>query len=161
MMDRGVYGGGWMHRLLAGAAAAVVPIGLLGAAGVLRMPEGAADPEPSVGVIHELSAGSDRAGYLSGLITGHDGDVGFTNSGCMGVGPCTIAHLTTSGTVVAFRHGLDAGSVPLAIASGAGGNLWFTDQGRRPAIGRITRSGTITEFRRGLAGGEAFEIAAG
>src|ERR1700748_2809154 len=161
MMDRGVFGGGWAHRLLAGTAAAAVPIGLLGAAGVLRMPQDAADHEPSVGVIHELSAGSNRAVYLSGLATGPDGNIWFTNSGCMGVGHCTIARLTAGGTVVAFRHGLDAGSVPLAIASGADGNLWFTDQGRRPAIGRVTPNGRITEFRRGLAGGEPFEIAAG
>ena len=45
----------------------------------------------------------------------------------------------------AARH-----SLPFEITAGADGNLWFTDQGKRPAIGRITPQGRITEFRRGL-----------
>jgi streptogramin lyase len=40
--------------------------------------------------------------------------------------------------------------------------MWFTDQGRRPAIGRITPRGHITEFSRGLPHGSVpFGIAAG
>ena len=39
------------------------------------------------------------------------------------------------------------------IAPGADGNLWFTDPGTTPAIGRITPSGQITEFTTGLNAG--------
>jgi virginiamycin B lyase len=161
-MDRGVFGGAWAARLLAGAAAAVVPVGALGVAGLLRLPRGAAERERSVGAIHELSAGSSRTVYLSGLTTGPDGDVWFTNSGCMGLGHCTIARLSASGTIVVFRRGLNAGSVPLEITAGPGGDMWFTEQGTRPAIGRIASNGRITEFRRGLTHGSVpFGISAG
>jgi streptogramin lyase len=55
-----------------------------------------------------------------------------------------------------------AGSVPFAIAPGRDGDMWFTDAGRRPAIGRITPSGQITEFSQGLARGSVpFETAVG
>jgi streptogramin lyase len=41
----------------------------------------------------------------------------------------------------------NAGSAPFRIASGADGNLWFSDQGAgQKAIGRITTSGVISEF---------------
>jgi streptogramin lyase len=160
-MDRGVFGGAWAHRLLAGAAAAIVPIGALGAAGVLRMPRDAAAHPPAVGVIQELSAGTSRTVYLSGLTTGPDGDLWFTNAGCMGTGQCTIARLAASGTLVVFRRGLNSGSVPLAIATGPDGDLWFTDEGSMPAIGRVTPAGRITEYSHGLDGGEPFEITAG
>src|SRR6185436_1649605 len=36
--------------------------------------------------------------------------------------------------------------LPVGITSGLDGNLWFTDTGATPAIGRITPSGEITEF---------------
>jgi len=49
-----------------------------------------------------------------------------------------------------YTRGLNARSVPFQIALGPDGNLWFTDEGRRPAIGRVTPSGAITEFSRGL-----------
>ena len=49
---------------------------------------------------------------------------------------------------------LNAGSLPLGIAAGPDGNLWFTDQGTTEAIGRITPPGTITEFSTGLNPGQ-------
>jgi streptogramin lyase len=36
------------------------------------------------------------------------------------------------------------------IVAGPDGNLWFTDQGPTPSIGKITPSGTITEISAGL-----------
>ena len=58
--------------------------------------------------------------------------------------------------------GLNAGSVPVVLAAGPDGNLWFVDQGTTKAIGRITPTGQITEFSAGLnAGSLPVAIAAG
>ena len=54
------------------------------------------------------------------------------------------------GQVSEFSTGLAAGTDPEWIAAGPDGNLWFTDDGATPAIGRITPSGQITEFSTGL-----------
>jgi streptogramin lyase len=45
-----------------------------------------------------------------------------------------------------FSAGLNAGSVPFRLVSGADGAVWFTDQGTTKAIGRITTDGSITEL---------------
>ena len=53
-----------------------------------------------------------------------------------------------------------AGSVPIGIAAGPDGNLWFTeDVGNR--IGRITTAGVVTEFPFRRASSEPVGIAAG
>jgi streptogramin lyase len=70
------------------------------------------------------------------------------------------------GQITEFSAGLNAGGVPIGVAPGANGNLWFTDPGTTKAIGRITPGGTITEFSAGLnagsfPGGEGFGIAPG
>ena len=54
------------------------------------------------------------------------------------------------GTIRHFSTGLTTGEVPQAIAAGPDGNMWFTEIGAHPAIGRITPTGTITEFSSGL-----------
>lgn len=59
----------------------------------------------------------------------------------------SLAAATPLGALTEFSAGLNPGSVPFRIASGADENLWFSDQGTiTKAIGRITTSGTITEF---------------
>ena len=50
---------------------------------------------------------------------------------------------------------VSAGTVPYGIAAGADGNLWFTDGGATPSIGRITPAGVMTEFSIGLKVGSA------
>ena len=64
-----------------------------------------------------------------------------------------IGRITPSGQITEFTSGLNAGSVPVGIAPGADGNLWFTDRGTTRAIGRITPDGQITEFTSGLNSG--------
>jgi hypothetical protein len=49
-----------------------------------------------------------------------------------------------------FTAGLNPGSKPYELVEGPDGNLWFTDDGSTPAIGRITPSGTIMEIGAGL-----------
>ena len=66
------------------------------------------------------------------------------------------------GHITEFSRGLRRGSQPFELTAGPEGDVWFTDQGRHPAIGRITPGGTITEFSRGLARGSVpFGIATG
>jgi streptogramin lyase len=70
------------------------------------------------------------------------------------------------GQITEFSAGLNAGGVPMSIAPGPDGNLWFTDPGTTKAIGRITPGGAIAEFSAGLnagslPGGEGFGIAPG
>ena len=59
----------------------------------------------------------------------------------------SLAAAAPLATVTMFSTGLNPGSVPFRIVSGADGNVWFSDQGvPTKAMGRITTSGTITEF---------------
>jgi streptogramin lyase len=53
----------------------------------------------------------------------------------------SLAGAAPLGAVAEF--GVPAGSVPFRIASGADGNLWFSDQGATKGIGRITTGGTF------------------
>ena len=61
-----------------------------------------------------------------------------------------IAAQATAITEFPSGGGLGSGHDPLGLASGADGNLWFTDGGTPHAIGRITPSGAIKEFTEGL-----------
>ena len=90
---------------------------------------------------HGLNAGSVPVE----IAAGPDGNLWFTDAG--GVvpgGTSAIGRITPSGQITeySYGHGLNAGSVPGAIAAGPDGNLWFTDaggvvQGGTSAIGRI------------------------
>jgi virginiamycin B lyase len=62
----------------------------------------------------------------------------------------SAAAAAPAGAITEFSAGLADGSAPSDITPGADGNIWFTDDGTTPAIGRITPTGTITEFSTGL-----------
>jgi streptogramin lyase len=53
----------------------------------------------------------------------------------------SLAGAAPLGSVVGF--GVPAGGVPFRIASGADGNLWYSDQGAIKGIGRMSTSGAI------------------
>jgi streptogramin lyase len=62
--------------------------------------------------------------------------------------------------ITEFSRGLKAGSSPVGVTAGRDGNVWFTDEGGTPAVGRITPWGQIREFSAGLdAGSEPALIA--
>ena len=61
------------------------------------------------------------------------------------------AFAAAPGTITEFSAGLNSGAKPLNLVAGPDGNVWFTDRGTTPAIGRITPAGVITEFTTGLA----------
>lgn len=130
--------------------------------GAVWLLAGASAVAAAPGSIKEIPLGASADVYVSGLTSGPDGNLWFADLGCLGLGHCAIARITPGGRVDAFRSGLAAGSVPVTVVAGRDGDVWFTDQGRVPAIGRITPQGRITEFTRGLpAGGQPFEIALG
>src|SRR5215210_8104637 len=61
------------------------------------------------------------------------------------------AHATA--TVTEFSAGLTAASAPADIASGPGGNLWFTQKAGPGGIGSVSPSGSITEYTAGVVPG--------
>jgi virginiamycin B lyase len=101
-----------------------------------------------VGLIEEF----DVDGWAYSLTPGPGGDIWFSfDRDPVRVGDAAIGRITPGGKTVFFKAGLDRRSAPGKMALGADGNLWFADNGKRPAIGRITPEGQITEFSAGLA----------
>ncbi len=77
--------------------------------------------------------------FPTGITTGPDGALWFTNSGSNSIGRITI-----SGVVTNYSDpSVDAG--PTAITTGPDGALWFTNSGSN-SIGRITTSGAVTIY---------------
>ena len=63
--------------------------------------------------------------------TGADGNLWFAKVESDGIG-----RITPAGVATVYTAGITAGSRPFDIASGPGGNLWFTEDDDR--VGRIT-----------------------
>src|SRR4051812_31795347 len=117
-------------------------------------------------VVTEYSVGITDGSYPTGIATGPDGNVWFTEAGSGGGGGGGgIGRITPLGVVTEFKAGVTpgftAGAQPWAITAGPDGNLWYTDLnlGR---IGRITPAGVVTEFNTGLSNGaQLYGISAG
>ncbi|MGP0049304.1 MAG: hypothetical protein ACLPZR_10735 [Solirubrobacteraceae bacterium] len=64
-------------------------------------------------------------------------------------------------SITEFASGLQGASGPRTssvlggVVTGPDGNVWFTDDGSVPAIGKVTPSGQITEYTTGLEGSDA------
>jgi streptogramin lyase len=94
------------------------------------------------------------------ITAGGDGNLWFTDAyyGSCGVSSCTtiyglIGRITTLGVITEFQIPASNGFVPLplAIALGPDGNLWFTEENQigppaNGAIGKITPVGVITQY---------------
>jgi streptogramin lyase len=113
----------------------------------------------TAGTITEFSTGLQASNKSTpfGIAPGPDGNMWFTDpTGLVAGGTNSIGRITTAGTITEFSTGLQESnkSIPLGIAPGPDGNLWFTDGanvlGGNAMIGRITTAGTITEFSTGL-----------
>ena len=112
--------------------------------------------------------------FINVLTAGPDGNVWFVDSKVLS-GTSVIGRITPSGVITEYISGakeppkltgLNAGSDPVAIAAGPGGEkyLWFTDKGSTPAIGFIDSASpeTATEISAGLnAGSKPQGIVAG
>lgn len=76
------------------------------------------------------------------MATGFGGAAWFAdNAGAIG-------EITADGRV--SEHALPPGSAPVGIGAGQDGNMWFTDEGTSPSIGRITAQGQVRAFTVGL-----------
>jgi streptogramin lyase len=102
-----------------------------------------------VGMVEEFYV----SGWAYSPTPGPDGDVWFSlDRDPVRIGDTAIGRITPQGKTTLFKAGLDRRSAPGAMVLGPDGNLWFADDGKRPAIGRITPAGTITEFGEGPSG---------
>jgi RHS repeat-associated protein len=97
---------------------------------------------------YSLPAGS----WPTGITTGPDGNLWFTDQGSSKVGK-----ITTVGVVTEYAQ--PAESYPGPIAKGSDNNLWFTEW-KRNKIVKITTAGTVTEYAV-PAGSTPVGIAAG
>jgi virginiamycin B lyase len=66
--------------------------------------------------------------------------------------PASASSITPTPRITEFVP-LTLANAPGDITAGPDGNLWFTEEGVLPGIGRITKSGTITEHTAGLTSG--------
>jgi hypothetical protein len=64
-----------------------------------------------------------------------------------------IGQVSPAGAIIERTRGLHTGSSPVAVAPGADGDMWFTDEGETAAVGRVTGAGVIREFSDGVTGG--------
>jgi streptogramin lyase len=82
-----------------------------------------------------------------------DSGVAFTLTALLAAGVLVlvalvpVARAVPIGTITEFSAGLKSNSGPASLVEAYDGNLWFTDDGNTPAIGRITPSGEIQESR--------------
>jgi virginiamycin B lyase len=79
--------------------------------------------------------------FLFGIASGPDGALWVGNEG---VTAGSIARVLPGGDITSFNSGLNSGANPAKTALGPDGNMWFTDIGAKPAIGRITTPPTVT-----------------
>jgi virginiamycin B lyase len=96
---------------------------------------------PNTGAISEFSAGVSGGGL--GIAAGPK-DVWFTEQE-----PAVIGRITTGGAITEFSKGLDLDDDPRFIAAGPEENMWFTEDGATPAIGRIGTALTLSLKARG------------
>src|SRR5262249_50868699 len=94
------------------------------------------------GQVTEFSAGL-RPGSLPGAIApGPDDAIWFVDGGYYGAASSpAIGRITTDGHITEFSAGLQPGNRSSLedIVAGPDGNLWFTDSGGRPGVGRSAR----------------------
>lgn len=121
-----------------------IALGCLAVCSLLWTANASAQP---VGMVEEFYVG----GWAYSLTPGPGGDVWFSfDRDPVLSGDAAIGRITPEGKTTLFKAGLDRRSGPGVMTLGPDGNLWFGDDGKRPAIGRITPQGTIAEFRAGL-----------
>jgi hypothetical protein len=101
------------------------------------------------GAVKFFSAGISPESSPSAITAGPDGNMWFTEGNTARRSPLSplagnpVARITPAGVVTEFSAGISAGAALTSIASGADGNLWFTEDNR---IARITPRGVVSEF---------------
>jgi virginiamycin B lyase len=104
----------------------------------------------SGGSITEYSTGLDPNSGPFAITSGPGNQMWFTESGftdTCGTTPNGIGSITTDGTatVTNYTAGFTNCAAPYGIATGADGNIWFTEY-NASGYGKMTTSGAATEF---------------
>jgi streptogramin lyase len=84
------------------------------------------------------------------LIDGDDGALWFAETTAT-MQP-EIGRITTAGVITQLTNGFLPGAQLHALATGAGGTIWFADDGITKAIGRVSSTGQITEIKASTGG---------
>ena len=113
---------------------------------------------PTTNGVARMTTGGDVTVYAAGPISGGramiaagpDGRMWFTEPNEHRVGAVTMSGAVT-------EYALPADAIPMGIAAGADGNVWF---GTGNAVGRITPGGGVTLFPLG-GHAEVFDLVAG
>ncbi len=87
------------------------------------------------GAVHEFTKGLNPMSLQDDITVGADGNLWIEQSM-----PGGVARITTGGTITQFAKGLNsgAGNEKDQLVPGPDGNLWFTDDGATPAIGKVS-----------------------
>ena len=87
------------------------------------------------GAVHEFTQGLDPMSLQDDLTVAADGNLWIEQSM-----PGGVARITMNGTITQFTKGLNpgAGSEKDQLVPGPDGNLWFTDDGMKTAIGKVS-----------------------
>jgi len=110
-------------------------------------------PSAAVAATEALPASLGRSTFAGALVAGPDGNVWFSARG-YGEVRRAVGKVTPGGGVTEYP----APEGPDSIASGADGNLWFTEA---DGIGRITPAGDITSFKLAAGTGSPRALTAG
>jgi hypothetical protein len=104
-------------------------------------------------VITEFAIPTPGAGP-TGIVTGADGNVWFTEQDGRKIGKITVDGQIAE-FIIPSRHR------PFRIASGPDGNLWFTSTGAANSVGRVTPLGQVSEYVVPTAASDPYDIALG
>jgi virginiamycin B lyase len=138
-----IWGPGMGHRVLRGGATRVV-IAMI--AVVIAVAAAAARASAAPLTEFPLPAGTTA----TTLIDGTDGALWFGET--TSTNKPEIGRITTAGVITQITSGFLPGAVVHAVAAGAGGTIWFADDGTTKAIGKVTAAGQVTEIPAGTPG---------
>ena len=113
-----------------------------GVAGLLLSPRPSAPPVPPPRYQFDSFKVADDSPNVVGTIVGPDHNLWMVN-----IRPrpaSSLVRASLDGTMTAFP--VPAGQVPVAMAAGPDGNLWFTVGNSGGGLGRLTPSGGMTEY---------------
>jgi streptogramin lyase len=133
-MSRQLLGGGWKRVVIALVAVVIATAAATARASAAPLTE------------FTLPAGTTA----TTLIDGTDGALWFGET--TSANKPEIGRITTAGVITQITNGFLPGAVVHAVAAGAGGTLWFADNGATKAIGKVTPSGQVTEIKAGTPG---------
>jgi streptogramin lyase len=103
------------------------------------------------GTVSEFSTGLTASSLPTNMTIGADGNLWFTeNKGSTKFIPAKIGEITSSDhTITEWSlpiNNTTGAHQPLGITAGPDGNVWFTDAGTSPQIGKVILGGVVTNL---------------